>query len=106
MPLINLHKDNFNHEVLESKSHVLVDFFATWCGPCRMMEPVLDELSDDFEGHLVVAKINIDEEQDIAEKYQIGSIPCLILFKDGRELHRFTGFMPLDTLIHEINKIL
>jgi thioredoxin 1 len=74
-----------------SSGTTLVDFWAEWCGPCRMMTPVLDELAGEYEGKAKVAKVNVDNERDLAEKFQVMSIPTLLVFKDGELKQRFTG---------------
>ena len=91
--MINVNKDNFESEVLNSKETVLVDFNAEWCGPCRMLHPILEELAN--EGHKIVS-INIDDEDELADKYMVSSIPCLVLFKDGKEIARSIGLKPID----------
>ena len=82
----------FEDQVVGSEIPVLVDFYADWCGPCKMAEPVLEELSEDYEGKVSFVKINIDESQEHAQKYSIMSIPTTILFKNGEEVGRQTGF--------------
>ena len=77
----------FNEEVLTSKEKVLVDFYADWCGPCRMLGPILDEISKDH----TVYKVNVDNESDLAQNYGIMSIPCMIVFQDGKEVNRLVG---------------
>ena len=77
----------FNEEVLTSKEKVLVDFYADWCGPCRMLGPILDEISKDH----TVYKVNVDNESDLAQNYGIMSIPCMIVFQDGKEVNRMVG---------------
>ncbi|MFM7697522.1 MAG: thioredoxin TrxA [Limnohabitans sp.] len=76
--------DNFEHIVIESKDTVLVDFWAEWCGPCKMIAPVLDEAANTFEGKLKIAKMNVDENREIPAKFGIRGIPTLMLFKDGQ----------------------
>lgn len=76
---------------LESDKPVLVDFWATWCGPCRMVGPIIDELSEDFEGRADICKVNVDDEGELAKRFRIMSIPCVILFKDGQETDRIIG---------------
>ena len=77
----------FNEEVLKSSEKVLVDFYADWCGPCRMLGPILDELSKDYN----IYKINVDKDSELAQSYGIMSIPCMIVFKDGKEVERLIG---------------
>ncbi len=95
---ITITKDNFNEEVLGSKKPVLVDFWATWCGPCRMQAPVLEELAAE-RGDIVIGKVNVDEEPELANAFQIDSIPTLILFKDGKAVRAAVGFRNKEQLI-------
>lgn len=83
-------KENFNKEVIETKERVLVDFNANWCGPCRMLKPILEDLSTKYN----IVSVNIDEEEELAENYNISSIPCLVLFENGKEIKRNIGFIP------------
>ncbi len=92
MATVSINDSNFTSEVLLNKIPVLVDFWAPWCGPCRMAEPVLEELSEEYKGKVIIAKLNIDENQENSEKYGIMSIPTTILFKDGKEVGRQVGF--------------
>ncbi len=91
MSVITLSKNNFNEEVLNSEKMVLVDFWASWCGPCRMMSPVIDEVAEEMGDSIKVGKINIDEERDLAIKYDVMSIPTFIVFKNGNEVGRSVG---------------
>lgn len=84
----------------------LVDFWAEWCGPCRMIAPALDELAKEFEGKAAVAKVNVDEASDLAQEYGVSSIPTLVLMKDGAEVKRFVGVTPKPTLAGAINAVL
>lgn len=98
MSVINLTEENFEKEVGEARVPVLVDFWATWCGPCKMMGPVVEQIAEDMGTSAKVCKINIDEEQELAVKYQVMSIPTFIAFKDGKEVARMVGAMPKDEL--------
>jgi thioredoxin 1 len=84
-------EENFESEVLKSDTPVLVDFWAEWCGPCKMLSPTIEQLSKDFEGKAKVVKINVDENQNLAAKYGIMSIPTIIIFKDGKIVEQFIG---------------
>lgn len=98
--LKHLNSDDFNNEIINSKGYALVDFFATWCGPCRMLSPVLENLSNDKEINckLSMYKLDIDESSSIAQMFNVMSVPTLIFFKDGKEIHRTTGFVPEEQL--------
>jgi len=95
---------NFEQEVLKSDLPVLVDFFAVWCGPCQMMAPIIKEIAKEQEGKIKVGKINADENPQTSEKYNIMSIPTLILFKDGQVVKTFQGFRTKEDIIREISK--
>lgn len=92
--------DNFQQQVVEASKEkpVLVDFFAEWCGPCKMQAPIIDELAQDMEGKAVVGKVNVEEEQKVASQYNVMSIPTLILFKDGEAKETMTGMRDKDSL--------
>ncbi len=83
---------DFDAKVLQSEKAVLVDFWAPWCGPCKMAAPVLEELSKEYDGKVAVMKVNVDENQQVTQKYGVMSIPTTILFKDGKEIDRHIGF--------------
>lgn len=85
---------DFQSKVLESEKPVLVDFFATWCGPCKRLAPTIDEVSKEVEGKAKVYKLDIDQAQDIAAKYRVSSVPTLILFKDGQPAKKTVGAQP------------
>ena len=97
---------SFEQDVLKSVVPVLVDFWAPWCGPCRMVAPVVDEIAKDFEGKLKVVKLNTDENPNIASQYGIRSIPTLMIFKGGQKVETVVGAVPKTTLSSTIDKIL
>ena len=94
MAEIILNKDNFESEVLKSDMPVLVDFWAAWCGPCKMLAPTIAELAEEYKGKVKVCKYNIDDDASIAIKYGVVSIPTVILFKDGEVADKSIGFVP------------
>lgn len=91
MQVLHLDSQNFEKEVLQSTQTVLVDFYADWCGPCKMMSPVVEKIAEELEGKVKVCKINVDEAQDIAAKYGVMSIPTFIVFKQGEPVKRTVG---------------
>lgn len=95
---------SFNKDVLEENSPVVVDFWATWCGPCRMLSPIMEEVSDEFNGKVKFVKINVDENPDLAQKYNIASIPTVMVFKDGNVKQNMIGFRPKDEIIKILNE--
>lgn len=103
MPVVHLTNDNFENEVVKSKLPVLVDFWAEWCGPCRAIAPVIDEISNEMGSKLKVAKVNVDEAQELAAQFNIMSIPTLLVFKDGKPVEQIIGAMSKDQLVQRIN---
>jgi thioredoxin 1 len=97
---------SFDQDVLSSEKPVLVDFWAPWCGPCRMVAPIVDEIAKDFEGQIKVFKLNTDENPNVASQYGIRSIPTLMLFKDGQKVETVVGAVPKTTLSSTISKYL
>jgi thioredoxin 1 len=106
--IVNATEKDFKKVVLESKLPVLVDFWAAWCGPCKAMEPILDELSVELKSKLKIVKVNIEDPANLAlaQKYQILSIPNMKLFKNGKSAHDFIGFRPKETLQAELERAL
>lgn len=101
--ILTLTEKNFQQQT-KSKV-VIVDFWAAWCAPCRMMAPVLNDVADALPGNMQVGKINVEVEKALAQKFNVRSIPTLILFKDGKEVNRFVGVKTKDFLLKEMNKI-
>ena len=99
MAEIVLTAENFEQEVLQSELPVLVDFWATWCGPCRMVGPVVAEIAEEYEDKIKVGKVNVDEEEELAERFGVQSIPTIILIKGGEEVARNVGFAPKAKLV-------
>lgn len=97
MAVIEVTKENFEKEVLRSEIPVLVDFNAGWCGPCKAMRPMLDELAENNTKYKIVS-IDIDEEDELVEEYEVASIPCLVVFKGGKETDRSIGLIPKDSI--------
>lgn len=103
--MITLTSENF-FETVHQKGHVLVDFWAKWCGPCKSIAPVIEELSKEFEGKIAFAKIDIDEFPELAEEYNVASIPTLIMFEGGEEISRIVGAYPKERLKAKIERML
>lgn len=102
---VKLSNENFNKEVLNSEKPVLVDFWATWCGPCKMIAPIISEISKEFNNKVKVGKVNVDEEKELAIKYGISSIPTLVIFKDGKIAKTLIGFRPKEEIKEVLNNI-
>ena len=104
MSVKHFSNDTFQSEVLQGSGPILVDFWAPWCGPCKMLGPVIDGLADELSGKAVVGKVNIDDEPDLAAKYGVVTIPTIILFKDGQEVNRLVGVQSTLTLTQMVEQ--
>ncbi len=97
---------NFEQEVLKSDVPVLVDFYADWCGPCKMMSPVISELADEYAGKVKVGKLNVDDNGETARAYRVMSIPTMIVFVDGKAVDSIMGAVPKQKLVEKLNAVL
>ena len=104
MGALHFSEDDFVKEVLQSNIPVLVDFWAEWCGPCRMMGPIVDAVADELSGKIKIGKVNVDEAQDLAARYGIMSIPALLVFKNGEVVEQFAGAMAKEHLLQRLKK--
>lgn len=102
--VIEITDENFEQEVCNEEKVTLVDFWATWCGPCRKLSPLLDDLSVEFEGKAKFVKIKADENLQTAQKYSISGVPCLLIFKNGEPVERMVNIVPKSVIISNINK--
>lgn len=101
MKVITLTSQNFENEVLNAKKTVLVDFWASWCGPCRMLSPVVDEIAEENDD-IIVGKVNVDDEGELAQRYGIMSIPTLIVFRDGKPVAQSLGVRPKEDILEMV----
>lgn len=103
MSVLKITSENFNEEVLNFKGKVLIDFYANWCGPCKMMSPIIDEIAKEKADIVKVGKINVDENQDLAMKYSVMSIPTIMIIKDGQILKTFVGLRDKNEIIDALD---
>ena len=101
---LNLNKDNFEKSIANGVA--LVDFWAEWCGPCKMQLPIIEEFSSEMEGKATIGKVNVDEQLELAQSFGIQSIPTLILFKDGKPVKKLVGLHSKESLYEEVNQVL
>jgi len=106
MGALHITEKNFDAEVIKSTLPVLVDFWAEWCGPCRMVGPVVEEIANELNGKLKVGKINVDEAQNLAASFNVMSIPTLMVFKDGKVVQQMVGAMPKESLLAKVKPFL
>ena len=105
MKEIELTSANFNSQVIKSEIPVLVDFWATWCGPCRMIAPTIEEIANEFDGKIKVGKVNVDDNMGLAQEYGIEVIPTLIFFKNGAPVKKTTGVLEKQEIVQIINSL-
>jgi len=107
MSVLNISGQNdFDDKIQNADKPALVDFWAPWCGPCKMVAPELEAVSLEYEGKAIVAKVNIDEQQQLADRYNVMSIPTMLIIKDGKEVERFVGYRPRKDLMNAIDKVI
>ncbi len=106
MKPITITDDNFETEVIKSSQPVLIDFWATWCGPCRMIAPIVEELANEYEGKAKIGKLDVDENQQTSIRYGVRSIPTLLIFKDGKIKDTIIGAVPKSQIVQKLNSAL
>lgn len=104
--VLDINDSNFEQEVINSEIPVVVDFWATWCGPCRKLGPVIDEIAQNYEGKVKFVKVNVEECLESAKKFSISGLPSLLVFNQGEAVERMTGLMPKSTIISNVEKYL
>jgi thioredoxin 1 len=106
MTIIHLNKENFDKEILKSKTPAIIDFYADWCGPCKMMAPVFEKLSNGYTDKLKFCKVNTDEHPEFAQQFEIQGIPALVMVKGNKEIGRIVGFAPEAALKQKIDSLI
>ena len=104
--MLNLTKENFDGEVIKSEVPVLVDFWASWCGPCQMVAPIIDQLAEEYNGKLKVGKVNVDEQAELASEFAVVSIPTIFILKNGKVVEKLVGVRSFDDFCDIIDKII
>ncbi len=102
MSVLKINEENFENEVLKSEEMVLIDFYADWCGPCKMMSPIIDEIAEEMEGKVKVGKVNVDDNQQLAIKYNVMSIPTIIIYKNGMPVKSFVGLRDKNEILDSL----
>lgn len=100
MAELKITRENFEREVMNSDKPVLIDFWAPWCGPCRMLSPTISEIAEDFKDKVKVGKVNVDEEEELAAMFRVSSIPLLVVMKDGKVTNSAVGVRPKDQIVN------
>jgi thioredoxin 1 len=104
MAEMEITKENFEAKVMKADKPVILDFWASWCGPCQWMAPVFEELSKEYDGKIVFGQVNVDEQRELASQFNVKGIPCLVILKDGKEVDRIVGFNPKESIAEALDK--
>jgi len=104
--VLNANDNNFQEEVLDAAKPVLVDFWAPWCGYCTKLAPIMEELAEEMSDQIIVAKVNVDENRSLSQKYGVMSLPTMIVFKNGEQLEKLTGYLPKANIASKLEKII